>query len=250
MFPTWAAHPGRATFTVTDDTHVLSSNLNSNYGGEPLLHVSRMDYAGTTYVEETWLKFNLSAIPSGALVEAATLELHTSSVSESYTINAHSCLDIAWTEYSLTYGKMPAFNETSIASVVVTGSNKWYSWNVVDSVQGALNAKVGQVSIVLEEQTLHGFLRMVKFDSKEGANSGGYSARLTVQWTSALPEFVPELVPCMAVLATSLMLFCRGMCQQKLKHGTGASAATNSEKEQRASYFLQDHVPLLLRLFL
>ncbi len=100
-----AAPPMSTTLVATDDAYVTSGSANSykNYGSETFLRVSAYEFSSVVYEQVTWLKFNLSSIPNGVKIDKATLELHTSLVSQNYTVFVFSSSDVSWTESTLTY---------------------------------------------------------------------------------------------------------------------------------------------------
>jgi hypothetical protein len=210
------AQPGQATLKPTDDTFVDSSNPNSNYGGQNYLEIENYQYTvlGQTYNCEriVWLKFDLSSVPNGAVVDEATLQLYTSSVGETFDVHAYSGFDllnvsavISWTELALTYSNMPGYNATSMDSALVATSDRWYNWSVVDAARNALNSTAKTVTIVLSEPSPHSSTSNVWFDSKESpVYSTDYSPKLTVHWSGVVPEFPSFLILAMFMIATVL----------------------------------------------
>ena len=104
------AQAGEVTLKPTDDTYVDSFDANSNYGGTNYLDVQTHDWQIMT-----WLKFDLTSVPEGAVVDIATLQLHTFIVGETYNIGAYSCSTNTWAELSLTYANMPSYNATPMS---------------------------------------------------------------------------------------------------------------------------------------
>jgi hypothetical protein len=191
------AQAGQVTLKPTDDTYVDSSNPDSNYGGGNYLQIMNYnsqingDVANESIV---WLKFNLSSVPEGAVIDWATLQLWTSSVNGSFNVDACSGTDllnesaiIPWTELTITYSNMPFYNTTSMDSVLVQASDQWYNWSVLDAVRDALKSTARTVTIVLYDLSPHGLLSAVWFDSKE--SSIAYAPMLTVHWSAIVPEF-------------------------------------------------------------
>ena len=189
LVPLVNAQEGEVTLNPTDDTYTDSYNPNSNYGGQSTLKVSRYEYFDEIPEEIVWLKFNLSDVPDGAVVDIATLELHCSFALETYNVYAHSCSDNSWNELTLTYSNMPSYNSTSMDSTVVA-SSEWYSWNVIDAVRKAVNGIHGGpdvVTIVLLETALRGMFSSVSFYSKDGGAL--FVPKLTIHWSDIVPEF-------------------------------------------------------------
>jgi hypothetical protein len=201
------AQAGQITLNVTDDTYVDSSNPNSNYGGQKYLQIENWQYVGTSYHCIVWLKFDLSSVPSGAVVNMATLQLYTESVSETYNVHAYSCSDNSWTELTITYANMPSISSPSMDLQAVGSASQWYNWSVVDAVKNALNSNSEAVTIVLDDpSSSHGFASSVTFVSKEFANYylTDHSAILTVHWSAITPEF-PTFLILPFFMATTLL---------------------------------------------
>ena len=188
-----SAQEGEVTLNPTDDSYTNSSSPGSNYGGQSWLEVQRYEFYEEIDEEIAWLKFNLSDVPDGAVVDIATLELRCSSVSETYTVSAHYCSDNSWNQLSLTYSNSPGFNATAMDTVAVASSFQWYSWDVGFAVRKGLNGIYGGpdvVTIVLRETVNRGILSFVSFSSSEVF---GGEPELTIHWTHIVPEFSSPL---------------------------------------------------------
>jgi hypothetical protein len=208
-----SAQVGEVTLKPTDDTYVDSSNPNSNYGEQNYLQIANYNSeinSNETYESIVWLKFSLSAVPDGAVIDGATLQLRTSSVDGSFNVNAYSGSDflnvsavVSWTELTLTYSNMPSYNTTSMDSVLVATSGQWYNWSVVDAIRDALDNTGRTVTMVLLDPSPHGLLSSVSFDSKEFSISD-YAPTLTVHWSGVVPEFPSFLILGLFTMATLL----------------------------------------------
>jgi len=196
---------GQTIAGPTDDTYVQSWSPSSNYGGQGALEASKYEYYGETYQRIIWLKFDLSGVPNGALVDVATLALYANSVPETYTLYACSCADNSWNELTLTYSNMPGFNVTQMDLAVVSRSQEWYNWSVGDAVRKAVDGVQGGpniVTIVLLETSIRGELSSVSFYSKE--NSVLYEPRLAIHWSDIISEFQSLLILPLLMITTLL----------------------------------------------
>jgi hypothetical protein len=206
-----SAQAGEVTLKPTDDTYVDSSNPNSNYGGQNYLQITNYNSEiNSAYESIVWLKFNLSSVPDGAVIDGATLRLRTSSVTGSFNVNAYSGSDflnvsavVSWTELTLTYSNMPSYNMTSMDPALVATNNQWYNWSVVDAVKDALNSTARTVTMVLFDPSPQGLLSSISFNSKEFSISD-YAPTLTVHWSGIVPEFPAFLVLPLYMMATLL----------------------------------------------
>jgi hypothetical protein len=206
------AQADQVTLKPTDDAYVDSSNPDSNYGGRNYLQIlnynSQINGNGT---QESiiWLKFNLSSVPEGAVIDGSTLQLWTSSVDGWFNVNAYSGTDllntsaiISWTELTIMYSNMPFYNSTSMDSVLVEDSGQWYNWSVLDAVRDALNSTPRTITIVLCDPSPHGLVSAVWFDSKE--SSTAYAPMLTVHWSGITQEFPTFLILALFTIASLL----------------------------------------------
>jgi hypothetical protein len=214
------AEGGQVTLKPTDDTYVDSRNPKSNYGTQNYLQIVNFNNETNSPPESyeclVWLKFNLSSVPDGAVIDVATLQLYTSSVNMSLNVNAYSGADllnesaiISWTELTMTYSNMPYYNTTSMGSVIVDTVGQGYNWSVADAVRNALSSPATKATIVLFDPTPHGLLQSVTFDSKEFSNSD-YAPTLTIHWSEVVPEFPTFLTLPMLMMATLLAVIFYG----------------------------------------
>jgi len=193
------AHAGQVTLKPSDDTFVDFTNPGMTFGDLTYLTVVNYQSASVTVIEIVWLKFNLSSVPEGAVVDVATLQLYASYVQVTANVDAYYSPDNSWNEQGLAYSGMPGYNATSMDSVLVTVNNQWYNWSVLDAVKSAeVNDNLTAVTIVLAEPNLHSFGDAVEFDSKESPVypdlNIDYRPELTIHWSSVVPEFPTFLV--------------------------------------------------------
>jgi hypothetical protein len=204
------AQAGQVTLKPTDDTYVSNNlNQNSNYGGQ--LYLQIQFYQDIPIPAALWplsyalLKFNLFSIPDGAVVDVATLQLHTSSVNGTYVVYAFSSSDNSWNESTVTFNDVPNWNFTSsLDSVSVPTNNQWYNWSVAEAVKNALNDNITAVTIILGIESPINSNSVTWFDSKETTTD--YYPRLTIHWSSVVPEFQTFIILPLFMMATVLAL--------------------------------------------
>jgi len=142
------------------DSYVSSINPNTNYGG-----TSNLDIVKSTNMfvgnKIAFIKFDLSTIPSGAIILEATLNLYTSFiVSQTFQIQRHYCRDNTWQELSITWNNKPSY-ETPSGFWTISKASEWYGliinsksyeeeWNFVDM---ALKNSDKKMTIVLSSIT-------------------------------------------------------------------------------------------------
>lgn len=151
------------------------------------------------------MKFGLSTIPNGALIDEATLQVYAYAVSETANVHAYSCSNNSWTELTLTYSDMPSYNVTSIDTTIVASSDRWYNWSVVDAVRNAATGNFSVVTMVLSDPSPHSSYSIIRLYSKEAyVYITDYSPILTVHWSGIVPEF-PSLLSLSLFLIGTLL---------------------------------------------
>jgi hypothetical protein len=206
------AQAGQVYVWLTDGTYVDSNYPNSNYAGQSFLQIKNYQ---DKEIEIVWLKFDLSSVPNGAVVDNATLEMclflvnHSSPFS--YNVHAYSCSDNSWNQSSLTYSNMPSYNTTSMSSTLVSQSDNlgWCSWNIVDAVGNALNSNSTAVTIILFDPSPNSSNTTLTFVNF--VFSGGSPPHLYIHWSSiAVLEFPSFLILPFFMIATLIaIVFCR-----------------------------------------
>ena len=140
------------TFYPSDDSYVDSRKPGENFGSSTFL------IAGT----ETWesskriiyLKFDLSDIPSDAMILAAHIELKIGGApycGNSETISVYRVDNQTWDEMTITYTNQPTeWNPIPDDTVNVTGSPPyWWLWSVTESLKFVHDAGKEILSIAL-----------------------------------------------------------------------------------------------------
>lgn len=207
------AQAGQVTLQPTDNTFVDSLNPKANYGGGTYsLSIENCRYIipNYQYIQEfiVWLKFDLSSVPSGAIIDEATLQLYNIMLlgGGPFNISAYSCSDNSWTEMTITYSNMPSYNVTSMntATLANEAASQWYYWSVVDAVRNALDSHSNAVTIVLREPSPNTSMGPISFETKEAAaiTHIDYAPQLNIQWSEVVPEFPTLLVLPSFMIAT------------------------------------------------
>lgn len=113
------------------DTFVSTEDYNSNFGGNSQLLVSYSNpYDKSSSTSYTYLKFDLSSIPSDAEIVESVLWLYTGAIiSKTATILVLYCPDNSWKELEMTFMNHPDF-EASGFTQKVAKSSTWYGWNI------------------------------------------------------------------------------------------------------------------------
>lgn len=190
------AQYGPITVKATDDTHVDSTNPNSTLGAQKYLDIESWGDASTSYHQIVWLKFSLSDVPDGVEFNQATLQLYAWFVDADLNVSAYFCPDNSWSESTLTYSNMPAYNTDPVGSTVVTTSEEWQSWNVVEAVRSASRNNLEAVTIVLNEPLISSQNSVFLYSKETPSLVMDVSPKLTLSWgLSASPTPKPTPTP-------------------------------------------------------
>jgi len=158
--------PSTVYLFPTDDAHVESGAASSNFGSSTSLHWQYTCCGGPVH---SYLKFDLSSLPPGAVVTDSKLWLYyTVTYNNGSSANIHSTSD-NWTESTITWNNKPSTTPgagRAPAAGYLTGPT-WASGVVTSTVQAEANGD-DTVSFVLTDTEGHGWV--VSSHSKEGLN--------------------------------------------------------------------------------
>jgi len=196
------------------DSYVKSDESNANEGSLSDLYTYKREYELPnehvhSIIYDTWLKFNLSEIPSEATVYSITLRLHTS-LSSSNTTNRVSvfiCSNNSWTELGITWNNAPPVSKTQpLQTIDVTTPNEYYDLDLTSALKGK-----PIVSLVLETIEPTEPLQWAIFDSKEGSYAPTLIAEYAVQPRAGpvdpfLTAFIVIIIIAAIILSAALAL--------------------------------------------
>ena len=154
--------------TPVDDAYVDGQEPEINYGRSPL-DINFYDFVCCDdYKRQSYLKFDLSDIPSESVIKSAKIRLYCWFLFNVTTVvRVHTSYDLSWDENNITWFNQPFYTSFyNKDSQAVSSINKWYEWNVTSYVQSALS--IGGVTFLLDTSTDLGY---VSFNSKENENS-------------------------------------------------------------------------------
>src|SRR5277367_3671521 len=148
------------------DTFVSSATPKLNYGPSIILAVA----SGTN----SYVKFNLSAIPAGASISKATLRLYVDAVEKNGTFDVYQ-LNGSWSEGTLTYNTPPPALGASATgghplSITSASCNQFLLIDITPLAQGWLNGTVPNQGVALALTS--GSSGAFSFDSKESLLTG------------------------------------------------------------------------------
>jgi len=133
----WTVEPPNCgtptTLTATADAWIDSGSPGDNKGGDSTLKVVSKSGGNVRAL----LKFTLPAVPSGCVLDTATLRLYAASAKDGRTIEALR-LTGAWSEGGVNWGNQPATDGP--AATVDSGSTPgWREWDVAGQVTAMLS---------------------------------------------------------------------------------------------------------------
>jgi len=178
-------------YTGTEDTYISSWFPTANYGISDTLRV-RSDG-----VEEGLIRFELPALPAGAQLLDAQLDLYSSYRSNANTLNVdvHE-VTTAWDEMGATWylpwtypGAGKDYEDPALTTVPVTEAQRWYSFDVTAAVQHWLDAPAANHGLILRRQDPYGVFHT--FVSSEHPDASFRPRlRITYRWFPAVtPTF-------------------------------------------------------------
>jgi hypothetical protein len=140
--PTWSFTTAQ-DFSINEvpsaDAYVDSFLPNANYGSDPLLWCSDMTNP-TGYLRNSYLLFDLSAVPATAYVANATLTIYknSSNVSSGSLFVACNPVSGGWSEAGITWNNKPGYNSSQQDALEINlgdSAGTAYEFNVTDMVR-------------------------------------------------------------------------------------------------------------------
>jgi len=167
----------------TDDSFVMYSSGDANYGSDDTLYLDDRD----GYTRRIFIRFDLSSLPSGATITLAKVRLYYYSYYYSdpagKQTDVHRVLE-SWSEDTITWNNQPSCASTPTSSTDMPSSYGWVEWTVTDDVQGMVDGTYDNYGwrIKLHTENLSSGYSIILFHSKE---YDGYDPELYVEYTTA-----------------------------------------------------------------
>jgi len=193
QLPNLSATTNNITLNPIEDSYIELHDPDSNFGAGSSLKVWGEEYFYEgAFGKKSYLKFDLSSIPSSASIISGELELYMDfKVTQTCSIGVHYCSNNNWDELLITWNNAPSFESASldVCSPIAFG-DKWYSWTVTDAVQKAFSTRV--LTLVLNEADENEDI--VSFDSKDSYYSWSEDTRpkLTITYISEETNVQPD----------------------------------------------------------
>jgi phosphatidylserine/phosphatidylglycerophosphate/cardiolipin synthase-like enzyme len=159
------------TQRVLADAYVRGGQYaNTNFGsGSELITKYSADPA---YRRETYMKLDISGVPSGASVRLRVYGRLSDTREPSVTVAIFPVASTTWSETSITWNNRPAAGTTEWARVTVTGTtSRWYEIDLTSRVQAERALGRTTIALVLKKST--DSLPYVTFASRNSTNQPG-----------------------------------------------------------------------------
>jgi hypothetical protein len=176
-----------------EDAYVNSDHPDSNSGDSSYLYARFWDYDYTPDVRRnSYLKFNLSVVPTDVNIVYAKLELYCwNAWSPTPNVGVHYCADSSWNETDITWNNAPSFSSEPTCVVSVLDDGQWYAWDIDEDVKAALDD--GMLTMVLKVQNVGDSFES-SFYSKEGWDNHprlviGYATQISCSVSPSVVTF-------------------------------------------------------------
>jgi hypothetical protein len=128
-----AASPDEVTLQPSEaDSHVEEIDPDQNFWDDVIMWVTSKE---ANQDIRSFVRFDLSGIPTGATVHSATLSLRMKDApSASRTLEAQRVSD-GWSESTITWNNQPGVSGTPVSTTTGTTGEVWLTWDVTTDVQ-------------------------------------------------------------------------------------------------------------------
>jgi hypothetical protein len=166
--------PTTCTLGPAADAYVFQLLASNNFGTATTLDVA----STAANAKETFIRFDLAScspsIPTGAIVQSATLKLTLSSSALSTRTYVLKSASASWTETTLTWSNAPTVSAAATASTSVTlgtAAGTVVQWTVASDVQSFVTAAATNNGWRLADSAEGSGISTISFGSRE-ASSG------------------------------------------------------------------------------
>jgi DNA-binding Lrp family transcriptional regulator len=150
------------------DSYVDSSNPENNYGGSSSLFAEhiKMEYTADL-IYNAYLMFDLIGLPSGTIVESASLTIYVFWVGSTTKVYLHFCEDTSWNELEINWRNAPKYVDKPVSVTIMAESMKFYSMDATEAVKQALTKGLNKLTLVVTTEPKTSIGDFIQFDSKE-----------------------------------------------------------------------------------
>ena len=191
LLSTMQAKANNITIIPSDDVFITYSeqwpyeHVNMNYNNYQILFLGEFNYGYYTKYRSL-LKFDLSSIPSNAIVTSASLNIYPyGGDSNTPLVELHRMSNDNWEEGTITWNNAPTsfttlFSPNLIDTQVFDLSGNPISWNLFPNWDISEDLMDGEVTFLLRVPINN----IAEFKSKEYA---GYSPYLSIEYSTPVP---------------------------------------------------------------
>src|SRR3989338_2496935 len=182
------------TLYASADTSLWQANATTNYGTNAQL----WEYPWTpSWTRRGLVQFDLSVIPTGAMISSASLDLREATTYGSTRTIALHRVTRSWVESEATWNRAVTgtnwttvggdFSSTATATASLSwdGILGWNSWNVATDVQAFVNGTQQNYGWLIKDNSEDSSQAYWFFHSKDEADHNEYRPRLIVTYTPA-----------------------------------------------------------------
>ena len=173
------------------DTYIKVSQPDANNGD----NINLFLYSGSDYDRRLVLSFDFSALPAGASISAATLNLYVHTVAATNrTYWAYELTRTDWVEMEATWNKYKSggnwttaggdYTTTDGASAVVPAASNWMTWDVLDLVQHFQSTHAEVANFLVRDGTEGGTNYASYFHSNNYTTDTTLCPKLAITYTT------------------------------------------------------------------
>ncbi len=175
-----------STITNFADAYLRSKNTGTNYGSTSPLQAGGV--SSGTNARRGLYRFELSEIPTNAVVQSAIFSEVTSAINGSFNkaLNLHQVTK-AWIENTVTWSTPWTtgggdFNATVIAATTVSTSGVTYNWDISSLVQNWITTPVNNLGILQKSDEAGTTSQYASFYTKEYTTTVASRPKLTITY--------------------------------------------------------------------
>ena len=205
------------TLNATADSQIAKGTATANYGTKTYEYVQSAG-TGTFQDERSWLKFDLSSLPTGANITSAKLKMYCwKAIGPALPVTLCSSNTDSWTETGINWSNQPAVGSVlDTQTLAAATTNVWYAWDATSNVRSQFTGDK-TASFVLKAAT--------EGSTASPAPSYGFEAR---EYTSGTPYLEVTTPSAGTPVTLSQVQFFYRFSADNTTWGTWTSAGTSS----------------------
>jgi len=171
------------SINTTNDTYITEVVPDTPQGTGDVIYVGHFP---STEVNKGLVKFSLSSIPSGSVINSATLYMYEYSGGNIGYIQSIYNVTSSWNETNVTWNTQPTFTSTPFTYADGLASAGWMNWNVKNTVSSWIRGGISNNGFLLNETSINP--SALGYRTKE---YGNYIPYLYVNYTANAAPTVP-----------------------------------------------------------